>query len=200
MCLHPRRPDSRRTHPLSTAVIALGLSMLGLWLAPADRARGDEQPAQNASPPRPCTAPEYRQFDFWLGTWEVVNRLQKAPAAPSTNRITAAEGGCVIVERYTGARAGYSGRSLSFYDARRDLWHQTWIDNRGQALYLEGRLEQRNGDRALVLSGTKPDGTLDRVTWRLLQDGQVQQLWEVSKDGGESWQAVFDGLYTPKEE
>lgn len=155
--------------------------------------------AEKAPPPKPCASDDHRRFDFWLGTWEVTNRLQKQTAAPSVNRITREEDGCVIAERYTSARAGYSGRSLSFYDARRDLWHQTWIDNQGQALYLEGRFEERDGGGALVLSGEKPDGTLDRVTWRPLEGGEVQQLWEVSKDGGETWKAVFDGLYTPKE-
>jgi len=153
--------------------------------------------AQDSPPPKPCTSENHRRFDFWLGTWEVVDRLQEKPAA-GINRISLAEDGCVIVERYTGSRGGYTGRSLSFYDGRRDLWHQTWIDNQGQALYLEGCFEEREGGGALVLSGEKPDGTRDRITWRPLKDGRVQQLWEVSKDGGETWKAVFDGLYTPK--
>lgn len=154
--------------------------------------------AQDSPPPKPCTSEDHRRLDFWLGTWEVVDRLRERPATPSVNRISLEEDGCVIAERYTGARGGYTGRSLSFYDARRDLWHQTWIDNRGQALYLEGRFEERDGGGALVLSGEKPDGSRDRITWRPLEGGKVQQLWELSKDGGETWKAVFDGLYTPK--
>jgi hypothetical protein len=177
------------------SVVSLVLTVLaGLALFPGGVVAQDSPQAS----PKPCTSQEHRRFDFWLGTWEVVNRLQKQPGPPSVNRISLEENGCVIAEHYTSARGGYSGRSLSFYDARRNLWHQTWIDNRGQALYLEGRYEERDGHGALVLAGEKPDGTLDRVTWRPLRNGKVQQLWEVSKDAGETWKAVFDGLYTPK--
>lgn len=153
--------------------------------------------AQDGAPPpapKPCTSEEYRQLDFWIGTWEVRNQLRPQPSA-STNRITAEEGGCVIVERYT-TPVGYSGRSLSFYDAARDRWHQTWIDSRGQALYLDGRFR----DGALVLSGGSANGALNRISWRPLDGGNVQQLWEVSKDGGETWTTAFDGLYSPKRE
>lgn len=195
------------TFTLRSLAVTAGLALAGLLLVPD--ALPSEEPqepsgettgatADQTSASKPCTSEEHRRFDFWLGTWEVVNRLREQPATPSVNRITLVEDGCVVAERYTGSRGGYSGRSLSFYDARRDLWHQTWIDNRGQALYLEGRFEKRDGGGALVLTGEKPDGTFDRITWRPLEGGEVQQLWEVSKDGGETWKAVFDGLYSPK--
>ncbi len=54
------------------------------------------QPAA-AAPPKPfdCTAPEYRQFDFWVGEWDVRLTNPPAPAAgaptaprkPATNVI-----------------------------------------------------------------------------------------------------------------
>jgi len=35
----------------------------------------------------------------------------------------------------------------------------------------------------------------NRITWTANPDGTVRQLWEVSKDQGESWQSAFDGLH-----
>jgi len=162
-------------------------------LAPLVLAPGAALAQDSAPPPapKPCTAEEYRQLDFWLGTWEVRNQLRPQPSA-STNRITAEEGGCVIFERYT-TPVGYTGRSLSFYDAARKRWHQTWIDSQGQALYLDGGFQ----DGALVLSGEAANGSLNRISWRPLAGGNVQQLWETSKDGGETWTTAFDGLYSP---
>jgi hypothetical protein len=29
-------------------------------------------------------------------------------------------------------------------------------------------------------------------------DGTVRQVWEKSKDDGQTWNAVFDGVYTKK--
>ena len=43
---------------------------------------------------------------------------------------------------------------------------------------------------AMVMS----DGP-NRVTWTPHEDGSVQQVWETSTDGGETWTTVFDGQY-----
>lgn len=168
------------------------VALVALCSLPGVLAAQDAQSSAAQTPaPKPCTAEEYRQFDFWLGTWEVKNKLR--PDGPaSTNRITVEEDGCVVFERYT-TPSGYTGRSLSFYDAVRKRWHQTWIDNQGQPLYLDGTFQ----DGALVLSGEAP-GVKHRVTWRPLDGGKVQQLWESSKDGGSTWSTVFDGLYSPQ--
>jgi hypothetical protein len=40
---------------------------------------------------------------------------------------------------------------------------------------------------------------IDRITWYNNNDGTVRQVWEKSKDDGDSWNAVFDGLYRKKE-
>ena len=42
---------------------------------------------------------------------------------------------------------------------------------------------------------TMVDPLRNRITWTPNSDGTVRQLWEVSKDQGESWQTEFDGLY-----
>jgi hypothetical protein len=46
----------------------------------------------------PCSDPAYRQFDFWLGEWEV--RKPDGTLA-GTNRISKEYGGCVLHERYS---------------------------------------------------------------------------------------------------
>src|SRR6185503_6895953 len=68
---------------------------------------------QAAPPPAPCTAPENRQFDFWVGEWQVTKPDGKAAG---TNSITREYGGCVIHEHYATPK-GYSGEGLNAYDA-----------------------------------------------------------------------------------
>lgn len=165
----------------------LGLTV-GILLAGAAAAQTSAQ----QPPAKPCASKEYRQLDFWVGTWEVRNRLHP-DRPPSTSHISSEEGGCVIVERYS-TPSGYTGRSLSFYDAARKLWHQTWIDSQGEPLYLDGRFE----DGAMVLSSEGPDGAIQRVTWKPLDGGKVGQVWDTSADGGKTWKTVFDGVYSPK--
>src|SRR4030095_10921788 len=96
------------------------------------------------SAPR-CGAAEYRQFDFWVGEWQVHTPDGKRAG---TNHIEREYDGCVVHERYTGAKT-YRGESLNTYDPHRKVWHQTWVDNQGLLLLLEGGLR---GD-SMVLEG-----------------------------------------------
>ena len=143
-----------------------------------------------AAPP-PCDSPEHHQFDFWIGDWQV-HRPDGALAG--INRITREYGGCVIHERYATGK-GYSGESLNVYDAARKVWHQTWVDDSGLLLTIEGRW---NG-KSMVLEGLAPDSggamVKQRITWTPNSDGSVRQLWETADAKG-AWTVAFDGKYT----
>jgi hypothetical protein len=157
------------------------------------------QSASSATPAAPtfgCKAPEHRQFDFWVGDWEV--RTPNGTRA-GENRIEAILDGCVVKEHWVGARGG-AGESFNRYDAASRKWEQTWVDNGGNTLLLAGELT----DGAMLLTGTtkRPDGgtMLHRVRWSLI-DGdadRLRQLWETSSDGGASWTVSFDGRYQRK--
>jgi hypothetical protein len=141
----------------------------------------------------PCEAPAHREFDFWIGEWQVHTPDGKLAGV---NRIAREYGGCVLHERYDTGK-GYAGESLNVYDAGRRVWHQTWVDSGGTLLLLEGGL--RGG--AMVLEGqdTAADGkvTRHRITWTPNADGSVRQHWE-STDAGGRWTTAFDGRYTRK--
>ena len=146
------------------------------------------------TPPSPaCSTEAHRHFDFWEGRW-VVRAANGALAGHNTLSVILGE--CVIREHYT-TPSGYEGQSFNAYDASRGVWHQTWVDNQGLLLLLEGRYE---GD-AMVMQGetSGPDGavTLNRITWSRLDTSgdRVRQHWELSSDGGQSWATSFDGYY-----
>ncbi len=158
-------------------------------------------PAQQAAavpavpPAAPCSAPQHRQFDFWIGDWEVKNA---AGNLAGTNRIESILGGCVIRENWQGTQ-GPAGTSLNLY-APDGKWHQTWVDSQGNLLELAGGLE---GGK-MVMRGTLPSQrepgktVLHRVTWAPLDGGRIRQLWEASRDDGKTWGVQFDGIYSRK--
>ncbi|HET6591665.1 MAG TPA: hypothetical protein VFG48_02000 [Xanthomonadales bacterium] len=161
-----------------------------LLLIPLALSAQDEAPT--AAPAAPCAAPEYRQFDFWIGDWEVSSGEQPA----GTNSIHPVHGGCALQENWQGTGAGgISGSSFNIYDRATGQWHQSWVDASGMLLQLDGGLV----DGSMVLGGSRPaqggGNALHRITWTPNEDGSVRQLWESSLDDGGSWSILFDGLY-----
>ena len=148
-------------------------------------------PAAAQGTPTPCAGPEHRQFDFWLGDWNVHGT---DGTLAGTNSIVREMGGCVLHERYQTPR-GYTGESFNVYDVSRKVWHQTWVDSSGLLLVLEGGLSEGQ----MVLEGTSVgrDGTAvrQRITWTPNADGSVRQLWEATGEDG-TRRVVFDGTYT----
>lgn len=163
-----------------------------LLLAVSAGAQEGDGSASNSAPKKrkpPCATPEHRQFDFWLGTWDVHNRAQpKRP--PARNVITAEHDGCLIHEQYVAGL--YNGSSLNFYNPQTKRWHQTWIDNQGGSLLLDGGLDKKG---RMVLSSDPSKSPIERITWTPKKNGDVRQHWQQSKDGGKTWADVFDGTY-----
>lgn len=149
--------------------------------------------AQTTAPTFGCPAPEHRQFEFWVGDWNVTVQGQQA----GTNNVTLEESGCVIHEHWVGARGG-TGQSFNFFDRSARKWHQFWVDNQGNYLHLTGTF----ADNRLTLLGEAPGPDGKPQPQRLIffknADGSVRQLWETSPDDGKSWQVAFDGLYRKK--
>mgnify|MGYP006403486695 CR=1 FL=1 len=137
-----------------------------------------------------CSSEKHRQFDFWLGEWTVT---QTNGTLAGTNHIRLNENGCVLHEHYR-TPTGYEGESLNIYDQSRDVWHQTWVDNQGTLLLIEGGWR----DGAMVMEGqgfvAPGKSALNRITWTPNPDGTVRQHWQY-QDEKQQWITMFDGLY-----
>jgi hypothetical protein len=147
---------------------------------------GEVAVAQTPAPPAACQTPEHRQFDFWLGEWEVF--LPNGKKA-GDSRIESIAAGCALLENWTGT-GGFSGKSLNSYDGTDKRWHQSWVDSSGSRLELAGAY----ADKRMVLSSA-PGGTVQRIAWSVNDDGSVRQLWEATEDAGKTWTVQFDGRY-----
>jgi hypothetical protein len=162
----------------------------GLLLAAFALAATLQAASPASAPPPACLAPEFRQFDFWLGKWKVTNPQGKQTG---TSEVSRASEGCAIREQWTSS-TGQGGMSINYYDATDKQWHQDWVGGDGTILHLRGNLK----DGAMVLSGESKGakGTvINRITWTPLPDGKVKQQWETSTDTGTSWKVGFVGIY-----
>jgi hypothetical protein len=172
--------------------VATLLVALAVGLAVTAASTGQSGP--HAPPAASCSAPAFRQFDFFEGDWDTYD-IADSSKVVARNRITSALGGCALREVYEQGD-GLVGESLSLYDVSRRRWHQSWFTNQGGLLLLDGGLE---GAR-MVLTGEEKaaDGTssLLRATW--WQEGKaVRETAERSADGGRTWAPVFDIVFRP---
>src|SRR5262245_30155869 len=85
----------------------------------------------------PCPPPAHRQFDFWIGDWDVYEIAEPQTTPVARVRVELRLDGCVLHEVYEGVN-GLEGESLSLWDPALQRWHQSWVTNRGQLLQIDG--------------------------------------------------------------
>ena len=142
----------------------------------------------------PCEhAPEARQLDFWVGTWDVT-----APNGQplGTNVIQKMLRGCALMENWTGG-LGREGKSLNFYHPQQKTWRQVWMSDTGSALdYTAGRFD----GRSMVFTGhsmsPKGDTIVQKLIFERVHADTVKQVFEQSNDRGKSWTTTWTGIYT----
>lgn len=126
-----------------------------------------------------CAGADARQFDFWLGAWNLV----VPNGVAGTNDIV--RNGCVLEEEFREV-SGTIGRSVSFLSSADRRWYQTYIDSRGGRVPLHGVLEGRD----MVLY-QEPGGA--RSTWQPLDADRVRFFQEAANGG--AWRTTFDSTY-----
>lgn len=145
-------------------------------------------------PPAPCSEPAFRQFDFWLGTWDVTTPDGRLAG---TNTITSEEGGCLILERWTSV-TGSTGQSYNYYNPATEKWRQVWVSQSSMIDYEGGLTETGSlklvGTITSVGSGVQADFTGE---WTKNEDGSVTQHFEQYNSKTETWDVWFTGRYTP---
>ncbi|MDB5471760.1 MAG: hypothetical protein JWR84_3320 [Caulobacter sp.] len=159
------------------------LLVAGLLAAAATPALAQTAPV--AAPP--CQEPERRQFDFWVGSWDVYPTGQDVLVAHST--IEKLYGGCAVRENWKPLK-GAGGGSLNAWRPDEKGWRQTWLDSSGAWAEFRGGW---NG-ASIVIQGDW-GGTLTRMTYTPGPDGSVRQFGETSSDKGLTWKASFDLTY-----
>ena len=148
---------------------------------------------------KPCAdTPENRQFDFWIGEWNVVTTKGDMPAGDS--KIELILGDCVVQENWTsGGNIGYAGKSYNVYDANLKRWEQFWADNAAGMIHFYGGLKDGVMDY-WTDEIPQPDGTKAKRHMQFIPHGadKVQQFSQRSNDGGKTWTPEYDFTYNRK--
>jgi hypothetical protein len=132
------------------------------------------------------------QLDFWVGEWECTGRSRNAPGKDEwtetkcTNSIKKILGGKVIEENFS--TQGFTGKSVSVYNANAKVWQQTWVDSSGGYIALSGGVE--NGSMTLnqVMGPNAPTGLRMRMVFKDVKQDSFTWDWERSTDGGKTWE------------
>lgn len=154
----------------------------------------------HGQPPQkmPCTTDTlYRQFDFWIGEWEVFGKNGKKAG---DSKIELILDSCIVLENWKSSGSVYSGKSFNTYNANTRQWQQTWVDNVGGSTeYLEGGV---SGNKMVFktrpFTFSKDTMAVRRLTFYHLSDDKVRQQGEITKDNGLSWSTEYDLEYRRK--
>ncbi len=172
------------------------LALTGL-LATASLALAANATSPAAPPQAPpgCHSEEGKQFDFWVGRWNVYPR-QKLDQHIADSLIEKKYTGCAIRENWMPLLPkGEGGGSLSTYVPDKKIWRQFWVDSAGSAANFTGGW---NG-KSMVITGVwatpANPSQMTRMSYTPLGDGTVEQRGETSDDGGKTWRPGFDLIY-----
>jgi hypothetical protein len=145
----------------------------------------------------PCSQPKSRQFDFWLGEWNLEWNL-KGKSGKGVNVIGSILGGCVIKECFDGRPAiPLQGMSVSAYNIKTGKWQQTWVDNEGSYLDFTGEFKD---NRMVLQRRALRDGkeVLQRMLWYDITKDRLTWNWERSDDEGKTWTVLWQIKYSRK--
>lgn len=148
----------------------------------------------------PCRAdPVSREFDFWIGDWDVY----VSGALAGQNTVELMLGDCTLLENWTSARSR-EGKSFNWVDRstyREHRWRQLWVADGGNTLdYYNGHY----ADGAMRFEGhtftPAGDSIPQKLRFENVAPDTVRQVFEQSNDGGATWVVTFDGLYVRRQE
>jgi hypothetical protein len=143
----------------------------------------------------PCEDPEFKQFDFWLGDWEVASAGDGTPRGSS--HISKEMNGCVVWENWTSAGSPYFGKSYNTWNPNLKRWEQYWVDTSAGVMFFHGNVKDNVMDYWTDDVPQSGGGTLLRhLQFFNIGPEKVRQFSQESSDGGKTWQTEYDLIYT----
>lgn len=145
----------------------------------------------------PCMSdPHAREFDFWIGEWNVYQTGTTNYAGHSL--IQMISGGCALLENWDSQNS--TGKSINFIDPVTNKWKQSWSGS-----YTAGNQEFVDGeykDSAMRFTFETTDNQGKKLIGRFIffNEGpnQVRQFNETSADSGKTWTTNYDFTYMRK--
>ena len=137
--------------------------------------------------------PEARQFDFWLGAWDVNLRVLQQDktwkdSIRAEARIYSVLDGKAVLELWESAPI--RGFSLRYFDVAQNRW-VLWLNwpgaGRSASSGLEGSFRHGRGDFYSTSTNAEGEETLSRYTFTDITPESLRWNDGYSKDGGKTW-------------
>jgi hypothetical protein len=145
------------------------------------------------------TASGIRDFDFWMGSWDVHNRRLRRRLAGS-NEWEEFEATAVARpildglgnedEFRTDHGGGFVGMSFRFFDLAKEQWLIYWADNRGSGELDPPVIGRFSGDEGVFVGADIFEGRpiLVRYIWSRVTTPTPRWEQAFSEDGGTTWE------------
>ncbi len=152
-----------------------------------------DQPPQNNEPQCAGDGSPWRDFDFFIGDWDVID--PDSGQRYGRNTLVMSEQGCLLMGRWVNINGG-TGTSMNFYDPLKKQWRQIWqsapaMTDQTGGLDDQGRM-QMEGQIYYHATGLRAPF---RGTWSPIgPDRFLQEFWQydVAED---QWNLWFRGEY-----
>jgi len=142
----------------------------------------------------PCmNDPQAREFDFWVGKWDVYITGTKNCVGHSLIQIVS--GGCAILENWSSNSVIGNGKSLNFIDPATGKWRQTWVGNGGLQEFVNGIYSEEAMRFTFETTDNQHHKLIGRFIFYNEGPRQVRQFNETSADSGKTWTTSYDFTY-----
>lgn len=136
---------------------------------------------------------KYREFDFWLGEWNIKQKILKADGnwfeSLAKNRVFLALDSCAVIENWEGevqffwdgmdTPENMEAISIRSYDPKSDMWQINWIDSRNTRFTIfEGKFENGKGEFFRIVNDKSGKTTMIRITFSEIYQDSVR--WELA--------------------
>ena len=145
----------------------------------------------------PCMQDAHaREFDFWIGDWDVF--VTGTTTYAGHNTIQMISGGCALLENWDNS-AG-NGKSINYVDPVTGKWKQAWAGSYSNGIQEFVNGEYKDSAMRFVFEAKDAHGKkqIGRFIFYNQGQGKVRQFNETSADEGKTWITAYDFTYIRK--
>jgi len=155
---------------------------------------------------RPCDSTEARAFDFWIGDWNIEQKILQKDGSWLTlearTSVSPTLDGCALIEHWQGKVQFFwegmenpesiEGFSVRAYDPRTKKWYIDWMDTRRPYFGTAYSGGFHNGQGEFFRKWETPEGKrTGRIRFLNIRSKSVDWELAISKDEGKSWSRLW---------
>jgi hypothetical protein len=153
-----------------------------------------------------CDTPQGRQFDFWLGEWNIQQKILRADGGwlelPAHTSVTSSMGDCALIEHWKGEVEFFwegmkhaeplEALSVRAYDPQSGQWRLHWMSSRAPRFgnAFEGTFKDGRGEFFSTRQGPKGEQK-SRITFSDITEITVHWDLAISNDEGKTWTTIW---------